>query len=127
MDAGNNRKLFALMVDCSHLSVDLHSVNILATLLALLTLFLSSQTCCLEGQSHCDDRELSNENCSDQPEKQLQCLPFFSCGACSGFTPSQYNNFLSFFAGLLPPTQQPNLSQWLSAFIPTELIKPPSF
>jgi len=102
-------------------------VNILATLLALLTLFLSSQTLCLEDQSHWDDSELSNGNCSDQPEKQLQCLPFFSCGACSGFTPSQYNNFLSFFAALLPPTQQPNLSQWLSDFIPTELIKPPSF
>src|SRR5690554_5169966 len=110
MDVGNNRQLFAVMVDCSHLSVNLHSVNILATLLVLMTLFLSSQTCCLEGESRFNEREHSSQNCSDEPGNKLQCLPFFSCGACSGFTPSQYDNFLTFFTELLPHIQQPNLS-----------------
>lgn len=99
----------------------------LAVLLSLLTLFLSTQTCCLEEEDACDQTEQSTEGCPEDLEEHLPCLPFFSCGACVGFTPTYFESSLSFFIVLSSPIQLPTVPHEIPDFSPPGLIKPPSF
>ncbi|GMQ33537.1 hypothetical protein [Algoriphagus taiwanensis] len=99
----------------------------LAVLISLLTLFLSTQTCCLGEEEACEKTVEYGEKCPEDSEEHLPCLPFFSCGACVGFTPSYFESSLSFFQALGSPIQLPTVTHEIPDFSPPGLIKPPSF
>lgn len=65
-------------------------MRVVAVILSLLTIFLSSYPCCQESDN-CSDTfatwdSSENESGDDNHEKEPPCSPFFSCGRCSGFT-----------------------------------------
>jgi hypothetical protein len=100
-------------------------VKTLAIILSFLTLFLSSQNCCLEAEDSCEDVKTTRD-CSEESESHLPCLPFFSCGACIGFTTSQFESNLTFFADSFVKVQLPCETQFIPDFSPPGLMKPPS-
>tara|TARA_R110002012_G_scaffold299067_1_gene497821 strand:+ start:9246 stop:9563 length:318 start_codon:yes stop_codon:yes gene_type:complete len=63
-------------------------MKVITIFLSILILGLSAAPCCIDEEicheevSCTDDATQSSEN--DSPE--LPCLPFFSCGSCTGFS-----------------------------------------
>ncbi|WP_394749235.1 DUF6660 family protein [Spongiimicrobium salis] len=66
-------------------------MKMLAVILSMLTIFLSSFPCCQESDS-CSEVPFVVEHCgNDSSEEEshdedMPCSPFLSCGSCTGFT-----------------------------------------
>ncbi|MFC4221326.1 hypothetical protein [Flagellimonas marina] len=65
-------------------------MKVLAILLSLLTMLLSSYPCCQETSS-CSEQVLVDQCGHDESEKlplskDTPCSPFYTCGRCPGFT-----------------------------------------
>ena len=65
-------------------------MKLLAVILSMLTLLLSTYPCCQEEDS-CSDVAVT-AHCGDDHseevpnEKEMPCSPFYTCGNCPGFT-----------------------------------------
>lgn len=104
-----------------------HVMKVSTILIAILSLWLSTQPCCADEVSH-EDGSLTQMN--DTPSdhtcgNELPCSPFYSCRGCVGFSVEKIAITLSATLDEPYPVHFTFWHEYHTEAFPSGLIKPP--